>query len=166
VEKTCRRCGETKRVQKFKVDRRQPDGRTVTCLECYTTKQLDKFERTPEQIESQREKLKGRKYSLEHRLAISRGNRRNVEKGTHNLLRHGKGHKDLYRQRIEYKIWKEKLLKKCGGRCELCGKTQRLHAHHIKSFYDFPELKYEESNGKILCISCHMRHHAQQGDLR
>lgn len=162
MEKTCGRCGKTKRVQKFKVDKRQNDGRTVTCRQCYETNKLDKFFRTPEQIESQRKKLLGRKYTLEHRLAISRGQKIAVEKGRHHWKRNNRPHRDSDRTHIEYKIWKEKLLERCGNKCETCDSTNRLHAHHLKCFYAFPELRFDIDNGKILCISCHMRLHAKE----
>lgn len=163
MEKTCRRCGDTKRIQKFKVDKRQADGRTVTCRECYETRQLDEWSRTPDQIESQRKKLQGRKYSLEHRLAISRGQKIAVKEGRHHWKKNVHENEDQDRCHIAYKIWKEKLLERCGHKCETCGKTERLHAHHLKCFYEFPELRFDIENGKILCISCHMRLHAKEG---
>lgn len=45
------------------------------------------------------------------------------------------------------------------GQCVRCGATKYLHAHHIKPKADFPELRYELSNGMTLCEPCHMAEH-------
>lgn len=31
----------------------------------------------------------------------------------------------------------------------------RLEAHHIKSWKNYPKLRYKVSNGKTLCYECH-----------
>jgi 5-methylcytosine-specific restriction endonuclease McrA len=42
--------------------------------------------------------------------------------------------------------------------CRECGeKNIYLQAHHIKSFADFPELRFNLTNGKTLCKSCHYK---------
>lgn len=105
--------------------------------------------------------LKGRKYSLEHRLAISRGNKKAVREGRSVFKIKGNGHIDLDRRRIEYDLWREKLLERAGNKCEKCESTKRLHAHHKKCFYEFPELRIDIDNGEILCQSCHSKWHKQ-----
>lgn len=45
---------------------------------------------------------------------------------------------------------------KCGIRCHKgLGRTIKLHSHHIKSWKDYPKLRYELSNGMTLCKDCH-----------
>jgi 5-methylcytosine-specific restriction endonuclease McrA len=40
--------------------------------------------------------------------------------------------------------------------CLVCGEVGgRINAHHIKSFKDYPELRFEVDNGITLCINCH-----------
>jgi hypothetical protein len=37
-----------------------------------------------------------------------------------------------------------------------CGKTkEKLEADHIKPFALFPELRFDISNGRTLCLPCH-----------
>lgn len=74
------------------------------------------------------------------------------------------------RGRAAHTDWKAKVLARAGYRCEECGvegghtckccnQTIRLHAHHIKSYSQFPELRYDLDNGKALCPSCHHKEH-------
>lgn len=68
------------------------------------------------------------------------------------------------RNKIKYKQWCESVREKGGGVCYRCGlfksKSGRaLHCHHIKGFRKYPELRYEVSNGMLLCDSCHQKEH-------
>jgi 5-methylcytosine-specific restriction endonuclease McrA len=61
----------------------------------------------------------------------------------------------------EYKAFRQAVLKRDKYICQHCGarnglgKTIRLKVHHIKSYAEFPELRFEVSNGVTLCKSCH-----------
>ena len=59
------------------------------------------------------------------------------------------------RRSRDYRHWKTALLKrdKC---CVFCGSKDRLTADHVKSFTYYPELRYDLSNGRILCWPCHL----------
>lgn len=57
----------------------------------------------------------------------------------------------------EYKEWRLKILKRDGHACVKCGSNQELHVDHVKSFALFPELRFEISNGRVLCKNCHMK---------
>lgn len=154
----------TKSTGKIKYTKRRPISeehkekirKAHTGLKKPGTSKARKNVKRPDQAEA----LKGRKYSIEHRLAISSGQRKVVSEGRHPFTTHGMGHKDTGRARIEYHIWKEKLLEACGNKCEKCGDTKRLHAHHKKCFYSFEDLRYDLENGEILCQSCHSKWHA------
>jgi hypothetical protein len=60
-----------------------------------------------------------------------------------------------------YRQWRSKVIER-DGRCMECGAEENLHAHHIKNFAEFPQLRTELSNGITLCQSCHRKLHKEQ----
>lgn len=56
----------------------------------------------------------------------------------------------------EYKNWRKAVFARDDYACQEC-KTRggKLHAHHVKAFVAFPELRLEISNGQTLCVPCH-----------
>lgn len=60
----------------------------------------------------------------------------------------------------EYKAWRVNVFKRDGYQCQDCGQHGgNLIAHHIQRWADFPELRYEVSNGITLCAGCHDTRH-------
>ncbi len=56
----------------------------------------------------------------------------------------------------EYKNWRTLVFQRDNYTCQECGKTNcYLEAHHIKAWVEYPDLRFEVSNGKTLCKSCH-----------
>lgn len=65
---------------------------------------------------------------------------------------------DRIRKSCEYQIWRIAVLKRDNYTCRICGKRGgKLHADHIKPFALFPELRFEQKNGRTLCIPCHCK---------
>lgn len=62
------------------------------------------------------------------------------------------------RNNYSYRKWRAEVLKR-DGRCLNCGSTEKLVAHHIKPFAEFPEYRFDVNNGITLCDSCHKRLH-------
>lgn len=64
-----------------------------------------------------------------------------------------------------YKEWRIAVFKRDRYTCIKCnakngnGKAIKFHAHHIKSFSDYPELRFEISNGLTYCKDCHKQIH-------
>ena len=68
------------------------------------------------------------------------------------------------RQTPEYHEWRRKVYARDRWTCQNCGdKTRNLVAHHLKSFRDFPEFRFEVSNGITLCRPCHKQIHSEIG---
>lgn len=65
------------------------------------------------------------------------------------------------RQSLEYKLWRAKVFERDNWTCQMCGRISRanapliIQADHIKPFAFYPELRFELSNGRTLCIKCH-----------
>lgn len=65
------------------------------------------------------------------------------------------------------KVRDDWICQKCGidGKvpCYTCEAKPRMHADHIKTWKDYPELRFEVSNGRTLCENCHIRN--KSGEL-
>lgn len=56
--------------------------------------------------------------------------------------------------------WVNAVISRDKATCQHCGTINvELHAHHLKSYKDFPELRFEVSNGITLCFKCHWAVH-------
>lgn len=67
------------------------------------------------------------------------------------------------RKSQEYIAWRFAVLNRDGDKCVKCGATKRdtsLHAHHVKPFAQFPDLRLSVYNGLTLCKKCHYQEHA------
>lgn len=66
---------------------------------------------------------------------------------------------------LEYRQWRNAVFKRDNYTCVWCGdKNQKgrgkslvLNADHIKPFAYYPELRFELSNGRTLCVPCHRK---------
>lgn len=66
--------------------------------------------------------------------------------------------KTLIRNSAEYKNWRMAVFVRDDYCCQDCGvRGGELHAHHLKAFAFFPELRFEVSNGQTLCLPCHKK---------
>lgn len=53
------------------------------------------------------------------------------------------------------KLWSQAIFKKIGGKCEKCGKSEGLAAHHIFS-RRYSKTRYNLENSLLLCIQHHL----------
>ena len=58
------------------------------------------------------------------------------------------------------RLWTRRVYQRDKYTCQECGQVGgELNAHHVKSWAEFPELRYDLDNGITLCASCHARKH-------
>lgn len=67
---------------------------------------------------------------------------------------------DLHdRNSQRYKDWRMSVFKRDGFHCVVCGSKDDIQAHHIDSWKNNKELRYETKNGITLCRTCHLKAH-------
>lgn len=60
------------------------------------------------------------------------------------------------RRSKDAKSWRDKVFLRDNYTCQMCFEYGiPLHADHIKSWKDYPGLRYDLDNGRTLCIPCH-----------
>lgn len=72
------------------------------------------------------------------------------------------------RETPEYIEWREEVYKRDHFTCQDCDKhcgSNNIVAHHIKSYAEYPELRFDIDNGVTLCRSCHKKRHKKIGYL-
>lgn len=62
-------------------------------------------------------------------------------------------------KRSDYRVlrWAKKIKSK--GYCEKCGSKEKLEAHHILEWSEYPQGRIDIKNGMCLCLNCHTREH-------
>lgn len=64
----------------------------------------------------------------------------------------------IIRRSKEFIDWRRQVFERDRYTCQHCGiRGGILHPDHIKPFSLFPELRFELSNGRTLCVSCHRK---------
>ena len=79
-----------------------------------------------------------------------------------------RGETAAYKQRARnwamYRHWRNEVLKNASFTCAKCNKAGgKLTAHHINSFSDHIEQRFEVDNGAALCWNCHWDFHRSWG---
>jgi len=103
-----------------------------------------------------------RKCSTFHSRETKKGDKSHLWKGGATKLN------KLERCRAEYREWRNDVFVRDDYTCQKCGVRSSkglvvyLHAHHIKEFALFPELRFVVSNGMTLCKNCHLLEHSHE----
>lgn len=96
-------------------------------------------------------KLKGIKPALHY---VAYGSDNKSWKG--GVSKFNKTERQLLMEKPEYIQWRKQIFERDDYVCQICFiKGNRLNADHIKSWAEFPELRYKLNNGRTLCENCH-----------
>lgn len=112
---------------------------------------------------------KGVPVSEETRIKLSEATKRNTVRywlGKRNPYRTGKSHElwkggvtpwyKKVRKSLKYVNWRKSVFERDSYTCIACGVVGgKLEADHIKPFSQYPELRFDLSNGRTLCQPCH-----------
>jgi hypothetical protein len=63
----------------------------------------------------------------------------------------------------EHRAWSGKVKDRCGNRCVVCGSSRSLRAHHLMSWADNIEHRFDLDNGVAVCRRHHDKFHNQYG---
>lgn len=90
---------------------------------------------TPETIEKIRKAMSGRKLKKEEEY----------------ILPESKRERGRFRREMQKKVFERD-----NYTCQICGaRGVNLHVDHIKSWADYPELRFKMDNCRTVCMSCH-----------
>ena len=105
--------------------------------------------------------LKGRKMTLETRKKMSLARR---GAGSSNWKGGISNKNKRIRAGMDFSIWRNGVFKRDDYTCRKC-KTRgtTLHPHHIFSFAQYEDLRFEVANGITFCEGCHLIFHKTYG---
>jgi len=101
--------------------------------------------------------------SIESRKKMSETKKLKAKKGLYPYQGGVTKLNEKIRKSFEYKLWRQEVFKRDNWTCLWCkarsgiGTKLVIHADHIKPFALFPELRFETSNGRTLCVPCHKK---------
>jgi len=104
--------------------------------------------------------LKGRKYSEKSLTNMSLGQKKRFKnKKNHPNWRGGITPESVsIRNSKKYEEWRGDVFSRDKHTCRKCGQVGgSLEAHHIKSFANYPDLRFELENGITYCERCHSK---------
>ena len=116
---------------------------------------------TEEQKRKTSERMKGNKHTLGKTYPLEIRKKFGRRKEKHNGWKGGLSSlNEQIRKSIEYRLWREAVLKRDNWTCIWCFKKGgKIEADHIQEFAKYPELRFAIDNGRTLCKPCHIKRH-------
>lgn len=179
TQKACKVCKQWKPREMFCRDAGRDDGLGKACYKCrrvkvrVCTKGRTSAFKGKEHTEEAKAKMRvirkgqtnahriGAKHSPETKKRISDKHKALARRGPANPnWKGGSPHLselEKLRRSAEYKEWRKAVYERDKYICQMCGdaKGGNLHAHHLKSFAQYVDLRFDVDNGLTLCEDCH-----------
>lgn len=179
--KWCWKCRTWRSLAEFGMCRSNYDGKDAKCLLCrrvairqntkgrpgyfkgrvHSEESKDKMRASYRNIASRRV---GKRHTLQTRKIISAITRVRTPRGSacHAFVDGRSSERGAHRLTAEYKRWRYDVYLRDQFTCQHCGDDRggNLCAHHIKSFANYPDLRFVIGNGVTLCKSCHKIQHS------
>ncbi len=185
IEKWCTCCKIWVNRIEFGIDNSRGDGLKAKCNGCVRVKEKkstkgrvstfkgkhhteENKRKASERMQGFKSPMDGKNHTLESRIKMSESKRDKSPKGKDcHFYKDGKVEERRgIRFSKEYKRWRFDVFVRDNFTCQNknCGdnKGGNLNAHHIKSFADFPELRFDVDNGITLCEDCHKDEHKKK----
>jgi len=98
--------------------------------------------------------IKNSKYGC--RLCATEANSDKMRGSLSPLYKGTRTNAKIIRDSLQYKRWRQSVFKRDNFTCQCCGAFGgKLNVHHIKSFSDYPDLRFDVDNGITMCEQCH-----------
>lgn len=133
--------------------RRNPEDKRILQVRC---KKCNKwFIPSPQEVRG-RSKIINKGYKGESNFYCSEECKHTCS--IYNKVLYPEGYAPRSADRPYQKEWADTVKQKAGYKCEICGSTANLVAHHIEPVKTHPHLQADIDNGVCLCGNCHNKH--------
>lgn len=166
IIKQCQKCGIIYKVKPFRKDSKFCSR---NCLRGHKLSEetIKKMRETAIRNGNKPPSSKGKKWNYQQRKRHSeriKGEKSHFWKG--GVTEKNRSKRAVIMNSIEYKLWRRAVFSRDNFTCIWCGikgntkKNEKgrwisIQADHIKSFSQFPELRFAIDNGRTLCEPCH-----------
>jgi len=156
----CEQCHNDIIIKNASFDKKNRRFCSVSCRSSFFNRKRVWKEESRLKLSISTKKRPPRKLTWSERLAVRE---RNLGSKSHFWKGGLTDQNRKHRNSLMYKNWRERVYQRDDYTCQKCGarngngKTVYLNADHIKPWATYPELRFDISNGKTLCLDCHKK---------
>jgi hypothetical protein len=148
----CQKCNKEFKVRQYQLERGQ--GKYCSRI-CRTKNEQGSLEKVTVNCLVCNNEFETDKYT------ISKGLGKYCSLKCVGISQRSKGYDPEARTSERYENWTKEVYKQGNHICYLCGIKDKMNAHHIFPWKDYPELRFVIENGLCLCERCHIDLHVK-----